>query len=158
MLAGHVQVTLAPFVHAGALGTSPQVPPDTAVDTQKSQDKSADQKTPADLSSSIAVTVTVVNLTTGDEPVLPHSFFLNQNFPNPFNAATVIAYGIPEEMHVRLDVFNVLGQHVATLADGVQAPGRYEATWDAEGNASGVFFYRMKAGSFSRTRHMIQLK
>jgi hypothetical protein len=61
-------------------------------------------------------------------------------------------------MHVRLEVFNVLGQRVATLADGVYAPGRYEATWKAEGHASGVFFYRMNAGALSRTRHMMQLK
>ena len=161
VLEGHVHLTLAPLAHARAVDSRPDSKPnttDTTPKTTESPKKRAGHKAQATAGSSIPVTVTVVNLTTGDEPVLPNSFFLDQNYPNPFNAATVIAYGVPEAAHVRIEVYNVLAQRVVTLADGVHAPGRYEATWDPKGLASGVYFYRMIAGSFRRTRHMIQLK
>jgi len=160
VLAGHAQLTLAPLVHAEAVDTRPDLQTDTTKTTKttESPKKRAGHKAQATAGSSIPVTVTVVNLTTGDEPVLPNSFFLDQNYPNPFNAATVITYGVPEDAHVHIGVYNVLGQRVATLADGMHTPGRYEATWDPKGLASGAYFYRMIAGSFRRTRHMIQLK
>ena len=62
---------------------------------------------------------------------LPQSFTLGPNYPNPFNPSTIIPYQLPAAMHVRLEVFNLLGQRVATLVDGEQPAGFHTASWDA---------------------------
>lgn len=94
---------------------------------------------------------------------LPTSFSLEQNYPNPFNPVTEIAFGIPVNSHVRLDIFNVLGQKVTTLVDGELPAGAHEVTWDGRNSdggsvSSGVYFYRITADSFTDTRKMMLLK
>jgi hypothetical protein len=158
ILANQVQLTLAPFVHARAVADRVEGSPDTTAQKIESPRKPAVHKPRATAGSSIPVTVTVVNLITGDDPVLPNAFYLDQNFPNPFNASTVVKYGVSLETPVLIEVFNVLGQRVAVLAEGVHSPGHYQATWDPSQRASGVYFYRMIAGEFRKSRHMIQLK
>jgi len=158
VLANQVQVTLAPFVYAKAVATRPDSQSDTATKDAEKHDGPGDRKPQAAAGSSIPVTVTVVDFTTDDGTILPNFFYLNQNFPNPFNASTLIAYGVSERRHVVIEVFNMLGQRVSTLVDGTREPGRYETTWDPGDLASGVYFCRMVAGRFHRTRHMIQLK
>ena len=76
---------------------------------------------------------------------------------------TTIGFSLPEATDVRLDVFNLLGQHVSTLVDGLLDAGRHEVIWDsrdAQGNAtaSGVYFYRLRAGDRTQTRKMVLLK
>ena len=98
-----------------------------------------------------------------DTSVLPAAYVLSQNYPNPFNPATEIEYTIPSSSSVELTVFNALGQRVAVLVDGYRAAGSYRVTWDGRDitgarAASGVYFYRIKAGSFSQTRKMMLLK
>ena len=61
---------------------------------------------------------------------LPTDFALGQNYPNPFNPSTIIPYQVPTSTHVRLEVFNMLGQHLATLVDGERSAGVYTAQWD----------------------------
>ena len=83
---------------------------------------------------------------------LPSGFALGANYPNPFNPATVIPYELAASAHVRLEVFNLLGQRVATLVDGYQAAGAHTATWtatDAAGRAvsAGVYLYRLTVAS-----------
>jgi len=158
ILAGQAQVTLAPFVYARTAGGRPGEPSDSTADTTKITVKGDGRKFHTTGGSSIPVTVTVVSLITSDDPILPNAFFLDQNYPNPFNAATVITYGVGETRRVKVEVFNVLGQHVATLVDAVKTPGRYQTTWDPGEAASGLYFCRMVAGRFHRTRQMIQLK
>ncbi len=80
---------------------------------------------------------------------LPKEFALDHAYPNPFNPSTTIKYQLPVRSRVSLDVYNVLGQIVATLASGIQAAGYKEVTWRASNVASGVYFYRLQATSIS---------
>ncbi|MEX0686040.1 MAG: GLUG motif-containing protein [Balneolales bacterium] len=85
-------------------------------------------------------------------------FRLNQNYPNPFNPKTVISYDLPLSNKVKLDVFDVLGRHVATLVDGPVSAGRHEVHFDASTLASGVYIYRIHAGDVVQTRQMMLIK
>lgn len=89
---------------------------------------------------------------------LPEAFTLGQNYPNPFNPSTTIRYGLPQAQSVRLAVYNPLGQEVAVLAAGVQEPGYHEVHFDGSGLASGVYFYRLQAGSFVQSRRLLLLR
>ena len=91
---------------------------------------------------------------------LPTNFALGQNYPNPFNPSTVIPYHIPASAHVRLEVFNLLGQRLATLVDGVRSAGAHTAQWDATDAAgravgAGVYIYRLSGGGVSVSRRMV---
>jgi hypothetical protein len=91
------------------------------------------------------------------------SFHLNQNVPNPFNPVTTISYYIPERTHVTLDIFSVGGQLIVTLVDKVQKSGNHVVQWNGceeNGNivASGVYFYRLRAGKQSVSRKMVLLR
>jgi hypothetical protein len=103
------------------------------------------------------------NMITGDDTPVPYAACLSQNFPNPFNPATIIAYGLKEREHVSLRIYDTAGRLVSVLVDQEQPAGRYETVWngsDAAGNtvASGVYFYRLVAGDFVRTRKMVLLR
>jgi hypothetical protein len=89
---------------------------------------------------------------------LPGAFALEQNFPNPFNPATDIRFALPVASHARLRVFNVIGQEIAVLADGMHSAGVYTVAFDASQLPAGVYFYRLEAGSFSDIRKMLLLK
>lgn len=94
---------------------------------------------------------------------LPQSFSLAQNYPNPFNPSTAINFDLPTRSSVRLDVFNLLGRHVRTLVDEELGSGSYVVDWDGtadggESVSSGVYFYRLTAGSSSLSRKMLLLK
>jgi hypothetical protein len=83
---------------------------------------------------------------------------LHQNAPNPFNPTTQIRYELPEAGDVRLAVYNNLGQEVARLVDARQTAGPYSVKWNANGMASGVYYYVMEVGSVKQTRRMLLLK
>jgi hypothetical protein len=89
---------------------------------------------------------------------IPSHFSLAQNYPNPFNPSTTIQYDVPTSSHVLLEVYNLLGQAVATLVDEVKQPGRYAATWQCSNLPSGVYFYRMQAAEFVQTKKLILLR
>jgi hypothetical protein len=87
------------------------------------------------------------------------SYALQQAYPNPFNPATTIAYSLAKSSEVRLTVFNSLGQAVALLVNNTRQPaGLYRVTWDARNMPSGMYFYRLEAGSFCRTQKMLLIK
>jgi len=94
---------------------------------------------------------------------IPTEFGLSQNVPNPFNPSTIVEYALPMDAQVNLSIYNVLGQHVKTLVDDMQRAGRQTVTWDGTDNggnsvASGVYFYKIRAGDFSSTKKMLLLK
>jgi len=101
---------------------------------------------------------------TGTEtPKAPDASYLSQNFPNPFNPTTRIAFGLSAAGHVSLRIYDAAGRLVRTVAEGDRPTGRYEERWDGrnargEEMASGVYLYRLEAGSFTETRKMILLK
>lgn len=86
------------------------------------------------------------------------SFRLLQNYPNPFNASTKIKFFIPASSHVRLGVYDLTGRLVSTILDELCAQGEHAVEFDGDGLASGPFFYRIEAGSFTKTRYMMLLK
>jgi len=98
------------------------------------------------------------------KPSVPGEFSMEQNYPNPFNPSTVIRYGVPVRSHVKLEIYNMLGQRVALLADEEQDARFYETTWQAQA-ASGLYFYRLEAvasddpiRSFVAVKKMLMLK
>jgi hypothetical protein len=92
------------------------------------------------------------------EEQLATEYKLEQNYPNPFNPTTSIKYQIPTVAHVTLKVFDVLGREVATLVDGIEEPGYKSVRWNANDVASGLYFYRLQAGSFIETKKMLLLR
>lgn len=96
--------------------------------------------------------------------IIPQSYTLYQNYPNPFNLPTTIRFDLPQSGRVRLVIYNALGQPVRTLIDAdLPARSLHEASWDGRDDggrevASGVYFYRLDAGRFQKTRRMLLLK
>jgi cyanophycinase len=103
------------------------------------------------------------------KPLIEKNFVLHQNYPNPFNPVTTIKFAIPksvETLHAStgsatatsLRIYDVLGREVAVLVNSEKSPGTYEIKWDASGLSSGIYFYRLTAGSFIETRKMLLLR
>ncbi|OGU45609.1 MAG: hypothetical protein A2X68_11500 [Ignavibacteria bacterium GWC2_56_12] len=93
-----------------------------------------------------------------EAPFQPARFALGQNFPNPFNPQTNIEFWIPTSAMVRLSVFDLLGREVVILVNEERQTGLNKAAWDASRLPSGVYFYRLTAGSLSQTRKMILIR
>ena len=92
------------------------------------------------------------------ENLQPESFKLFQNYPNPFNPGTTISYTLPNSGNVTFKIYNILGDEVATLSNEVKPAGNYEVEFNANGLASGIYFYQLKAGEFVQTKKMILMK
>jgi hypothetical protein len=103
-------------------------------------------------------TAAVTDVPGGDSPGVPADLVLAQNFPNPFNPSTIIRYGLPARIEVTLKVYNLIGQEVASLVNDNQAAGFHEVRFNAAGLASGLYFYRLRAGSTVRSGKMLLLK
>ncbi len=88
----------------------------------------------------------------------PREFMLAQNYPNPFNPATTIQFSIPRQSRVTLEVFNILGERVSTLVDEERPSGSFTERFDGTKLASGVYFYRLKAGDFTATKKFVLLR
>ena len=94
---------------------------------------------------------------------LPDVFALHNNYPNPFYPVTNITYDIPEVAQVTLEIYNVSGQKVRTLAQGQHEPGRYRIQWNATNDygtplSSGMYIYRIRAGDFVSVKKLILMK
>lgn len=107
-----------------------------------------------------------LTLNVNNTDVIPDYFFMYQNYPNPFNPSTKIKYAIGSPQYATLKVYDILGNEVATLVDEYKPAGSYEVEFSAEGGqaidnkqlASGIYFYRLKAGEFVETKKMILLR
>lgn len=93
-----------------------------------------------------------------DDSGLPQSVTLYPAYPNPFNPGTTIRFAIPEQMHVSLGVYDMVGRKVAAVVDEELPPGEYSRVFDADGLASGVYLYRLRAGNFMETRRFTLVK
>ncbi len=96
---------------------------------------------------------------------IENNFHLSQNYPNPFNLTTIIRFSIPVEtrhasslQHVTLKVYDMLGREVAMLVNEEKSSGNYEVKFDGSNLSSGIYFYRMQAGSFNQTKKMVLIK
>lgn len=88
----------------------------------------------------------------------PEDYYLSNNFPNPFNPSTTIHYSIPYPSNVKIKIYDVIGNEIATLVSEEKQAGSYEAVWNADGLPSGVYFYQLRAGEFMQTKKMILLR
>jgi hypothetical protein len=89
---------------------------------------------------------------------VPQRYILEQNFPNPFNPVTTIRYSIPETVHVRLEVYDILGQRIQTIVDEVQQAGYHQAVFNADHLASSVYFYRLQAGNYVNMKRFVLMR
>lgn len=89
---------------------------------------------------------------------IPDVYFLAPPYPNPFNPTTQLQFGLPEDSHVRIEVYNILGSRVTTLIDKNLPAGFHSVTWDAPGIASGLYLVQMKAGGYVHTKKAFLLK
>ena len=90
---------------------------------------------------------------------LPAKFSLAQNYPNPFNPSTKIVFFLAVSQHVKIDVYNIVGQKIRTIIDEQQGAGRHEIEFNAENLlSSGIYFYHIKSGEFQDVKKMILLR
>jgi lysophospholipase L1-like esterase len=94
----------------------------------------------------------------GSSDRTPESYELGPNYPNPFNPSTTITYALPSQSHATLSVFNTLGQKVAELVNEEKESGIYDVRFNASGLASGVYLYRLQAGTYSETKKLVLTK
>ncbi len=111
----------------------------------------------------ITINETVQDYTTStaikpDQPSGKFTYSLMQNYPNPFNPTTVIRYSLPSSQQVKLEIYNMLGQLVETLVNKQQPTGSYAVNFDADRFNSGMYFYRLTAGNYTKTMKMLLLK
>jgi len=98
-----------------------------------------------------------------DDPNIPRSIELYGNYPNPFNPETRISFALPKPLHARLRIYNIFGEEVALLVDGLLMAGRHTITWNSSNPvgqpvSSGIYFYRLETGVGSLTGKMILLR
>ena len=88
----------------------------------------------------------------------PKSFLLKQNYPNPFNPVTTIEFSLPKSEHVKLDIYNALGERVASLVDEKVAAGIHRIEWDGHNVATGTYFYKIETPTYRDVKRLILLK
>lgn len=93
-----------------------------------------------------------------EEDVLPLTYKLEQNYPNPFNPSTTIKFSVPERTLVQMKIYDILGSEVTTLVNEELDAGWYEKTFDAAALSTGVYIYRIQAGSYVNTKKMLMIK
>ena len=88
----------------------------------------------------------------------PTEFNLAQNYPNPFNPSTTIEFSLPEQADVKVVIYDALGNELDVLFSGSKSPGTHRLNWNASNYASGIYFYKMNAGTFTQVKKMLLLK
>ncbi|MCX6120121.1 MAG: T9SS type A sorting domain-containing protein [Ignavibacteriales bacterium] len=101
---------------------------------------------------------TITGVDNNQNSLRPDVFRLNQNFPNPFNPTTMISFDLPFQTSVSIKVYNLIGQEVATILNENMDAGSYSKIWNAASIPSGVYLYRLQAGTFTETKKLVLLK
>jgi hypothetical protein len=101
---------------------------------------------------------TIVNAIEKDYLTIPSNFALGQNYPNPFNPTTTIEFQIPNSEFVTLEIYNILGEKVATLLSAFLLSGSHQYTWNAAEFSSGIYYYQLVAGDYKEVKKMILIK
>jgi len=114
--------------------------------------------TPATAKPNIQITQNTLVGVNNNTTVTPGSFNLAQNYPNPFNPVTQIRFDIPKQSFVTLKVYDILGREVSNLVNEMRSPGSYLVDFNATSLSSGVYFYRLQAGSFESVKRMVLVK
>jgi flagellar hook assembly protein FlgD len=109
------------------------------------------------------LTIDGSKLEISDSDIIPETFALYANYPNPFNPTTTISYDLPKRSQVTLGIYNILGKQIKTLVNQSQDAGNRIAVWDGTDNlgrqvSAGVYLYQIQAGEFTQTRKMLLLK
>ena len=116
------------------------------------------EDTPAGATGEIIFRRYITPTSVDNEIISPQEFGIDQNYPNPFNPTTTIKYQIPELSFVTLKVYDVLGNEIATIVNEEKPIGIYEVEFDATGLPSGIYFYKLRAGTFVETKKMVLMK
>jgi uncharacterized Zn ribbon protein len=106
----------------------------------------------------ITYKLTDVTGISASKPDVPTGFSLSQNYPNPFNPSTSISFNLPSRSFVSLKIFDLLGREVATMVSEEMLAGSYSKQWNAANLSSGIYFYRLQAGSFIETKKLVLLR
>jgi hypothetical protein len=96
--------------------------------------------------------------TSVEDEDIPNEYVLHQNYPNPFNPSTTIKYAIRERSLVELRIYDILGSEVNVIVNEEQSAGNYEVDFSATSLPSGIYFYKLQAGSFVETKKMMLMK
>ena len=105
-----------------------------------------------------------ISFTSVDDGIIPIEFYISENYPNPFNPTTSIDFGIPSNLNVQINIYNIIGQQVASIDQGLLNAGSYTATWNGKDTfgqsvPSGVYLYEIKAGDqFRKIKKMTLMK
>jgi hypothetical protein len=111
------------------------------------------------LSGAIINNIQYGNINDVKKPIeIPSNFYLYQNYPNPFNPTTTIQYSVPRSSLVSLNVYDLLGQKVGSLVNEQKVPGVYTVNFDGSNLSSGIYFYRLHAGSYTQVKKLILMK
>jgi uncharacterized protein (DUF1501 family) len=160
-------------IHGGIYGSSPTIPSNATVDDNLSLQYDFRQLYSSLLSEWFGASAQTLTSTLQRQftnlPIFqtatgiknseqPGEFQLYQNYPNPFNPATIIRYQLPKTQHVKLEIFDSIGQRVETLIDADQGAGVHTVEFDGRGLASGVYFYRMETPTITDTKKMMFTK
>ena len=105
----------------------------------------------------VSITVQAAATAVGSENAVPTEYALSQNYPNPFNPSTTIRSDLPKSANVSLNIYNTLGQLVATLVNERKDAGSYQVQWNAN-VPTGIYFYRLQAGEYVETKRMVLLR
>jgi hypothetical protein len=89
---------------------------------------------------------------------MPVHFSLDQNYPNPFNPTTTISFSLPFKSFVSLKIFDLIGREVTTIVSEEMSAGNYTKQWNAAALASGVYFYRLQAATYTETKKLVLLR
>jgi hypothetical protein len=140
----------------GSYGTATSIPAGALVDEFRVYNRRLDStEIAATWNHTLPHTATGLSLQNNE---MPSGYALEQNFPNPFNPSTTIAYSIPKDGHVEMRIFDVIGRETATLVDRFQQAGKYRASFDASSLPSGVYIYRLMSSGFVATRRMVLVR